>query len=253
MEQRTSARSDEPASARSTSARLQANEAEPNGVELQTPPPVLVPACAAANSETALVNLTIPELPPTTCDSPTSLSLSLLSTPSSVEVSFNVLPPQQDDAAILDMIAYLVDQNFTEQPATPFSSTFAASPTSFKSTLLSDSGSSLDDELYTPVTGNVGELFNVEGGCGTSPCGSEYLGHAELGAPFDGSPIQDVNSDSSPLVKLCNPLAKDLGALFNYPLLADDFNSIVDSSNWNINQTTSSFASQGSFSDRFLY
>jgi hypothetical protein len=245
VEQCTSPRSDELASARSTFARFQANQAEPNGVGLQAPLPVPV----SARSETALVNLTIPESPPTTCDSPTSFSLSLLSAPSSVEVSFDALPPRQDDAAISDMIAYLVDQNFMQQR---LSSTFPTSPISFNSTLLSDSDSSLDDEPYTPVDGHIGELFSVEGGCDTSS-GSEYLSHAEFEALLDGTSIEDVNSDSSALVKLCHPMARNLGALFNYPLMVGDFTSIIDSSNWDINQTTSLFDSQRLFSDRFVY
>jgi len=217
VEQRTSPRSDEPASA-----------------------PCSTSAGRPANSETAPVNPTIPESPSTSCDSPASSHLSLPSIPSSVEESFDVLPPQQDDAATLDMIASLVDPNFMHQPVTPHSSTFAASPIFFKSALSPDSDSSLDDELYTPVDGNVGELFNVEGCCGTSPSVSDYLGHAELEALLDGTWIENGNSDSSALVTLCKPMPKDLGALFNYPLMTGNFTSIVDgSSNWDINQTSS--------------
>jgi len=127
-----------------------------------------------------------------------------------------------------------------QQPATPLSSTFAASPISFESAFLSDSDSGLDDELYTPMDGNVGELFNVEGGCGTSPSVSDYLSHAELDALLDGTSIEGVKSDSSvPALELCKPMPRDLGALFNYPFMAGDFTSTVDGNNWDINQTTS--------------
>ena len=219
MEQRTSPRSDEPASA-----------------------PCSTSAGRPANSETAPVNPTIPESPSTSCDSPASSHLSLPSIPSSVEESFDVLPPQQDDAAILDMIAYLVDQNFVQEPATPLSPTFAASPVSpSKSTFSSDSDSSIGDGPDTPVDGNVGELFNVEAGCGTSSSGFEYLSHAELEALLDERSIEDVNSYSSaPALELCEPMPRDLEALFNYPLMTGNFTSIVDgSSNWDINQTSS--------------
>ena len=66
------------------------------------------------------------------------------------------------------MIAYLVDQNFMQQPATPLSSTFTTSPVSpSQSTFSSELDSSLSDGLDTPVDVNIGELFNVEIGCGT--------------------------------------------------------------------------------------
>lgn len=214
---------------RSTSARRGANRAERNGNEPQTPPPVS--ACDTANAETRPVTL---ELPSTTCNSPASLSL--LSTPSLIEESFDVLPLQQDDVAISDMIAYLIDQNLM-QPAISPSSTFPASPVSPSGLALSSDSSGLN----TPINGNVAELFNIEAGCGTSLSGNEYLSHAELEALLDGSLVEDLNSNSSaPALKLCDLTPKDLEGLFNYPLVDGDFTSLVDDSNtWDINQATS--------------
>jgi len=137
------------------------------------------------------------------------------------------------------MIAYLVDQNFVQQP---LSSTFVTSPVSPSiSTFSSDSDSSVGDGLDTPVDGSIGELFNVDAGCGTSPSAFEYLSHAELEALLDGRSIEDLNSDSTtPALEPCETMARDLETLFNYPLIAGNFTSIVDgSSDWDINQTTS--------------